>query len=1049
MRRRFRVLLLLLSSLVAAGVFQTSAQGGRNALLQVFDVLPSPQVPLAANGSPVFYFNRRVDCDDAEAAFSVTPAVLGELDCDQFSLSFTPIGAFERGRAYVFALHPPLRALDGAPLLDPFEVRYTTAGYLTVSDVIPSGQGGDVPVDSAITIVFDRPVAPLMLPSSAEDLPQPLNIQPATAGQGEWINSAVYTFTPAAPLKSGQIYQVSVAAGIEAVDGAAMQADYVWTFRTAEAAVVSLDPPPGAADLGLTPRIQVRFNQVMDQRSIEDAFYFRPLPVRDDSGLGGSFAWAEDSKGFAFTPDARLELDTHYEAGFGPSLGPALASGSQQSAQTWRYQTVPEPSIIATEPVDGAGDVAHGGFSLFFGSTMNIETLQDRIVIEPEPQTPPRFYYSEWANRYTVSFDAAPSTAYAVRIAPGMADIYGNAIAAPTEFRFTTAARTPMLGFHVPGPVGFYNAYSQPTQIYAQYRGVDAIDFSLYRAPLPELVARLTQEDRYLPAQDYAPSADDLLNKWRIKLDASENANQSELLELRDGARPGLAPGLYFLEATAPGFERHHWQNRHFLNVATAVLTVKHSTDRLTVWAVDVGSGAAIAGERIDVYGPGGGIQGSGLTDARGIAQIDIPYTPDLFAPFVAVLDAEDHFGLGYTDWSNGTEPWFFGYGFSWYPRAYHAYLYTDRPVYRRGQPVYFRGVARSKDDVVYMPAPLETAPVAIRDARGEIVYQRELPLSEFGSFNGQFDIAPDASLGAYSLTVDLPAQYEYGQEGGGISFLVAEYRRPAYQVTVSTEKPEIVQGGSVAVDVAGEYFFGGQVSAAPGDFAVYASPYVFDYQGEGRYDFADYDIYRGEYEGHARERLISEGSLTTDADGNARLEWVGALQGESQSQRWRVEASVRDEAGTAIYGRANLVVHQALIYLGVRAVNSVSRSGDDSRVELIAVDWASQPVADQLVEVEVVERRWTSVQEQEPSTGATAWTWDVEEIPAAAGSVVTGADGKAGFRLSTATLAAFTRLSSATWDAAGNQVRARPPTPGSPAQTTSAGAKRMTRRSA
>ena len=30
---------------------------------------------------------------------------------------------------------------------------------------------------------------------------------------------------------------------------------------------------------------------------------------------------------------------------------------------------------------------------------MNIETLADRITIEPAPQTPPRFYYSEWANR--------------------------------------------------------------------------------------------------------------------------------------------------------------------------------------------------------------------------------------------------------------------------------------------------------------------------------------------------------------------------------------------------------------------------------------------------------------------------------------------------------------------------------------------------------------------------------------------------------------------------------------------------------------------------
>ena len=163
--------------------------------------------------------------------------------------------------------------------------------------------------------------------------------------------------------------------------------------------------------------------------------------------------------------------------------------------------------------------------------------------------------------------------------------------------------------------------------------------------------------------------------------------------------------------------------------------------------------------------------------------------------PLVAVLDGAQHFGIGFTDWSSGTEPWLFGYEFSWASRAFQTYLYTDRPVYRSGQPVYFRGVVRSKDDVVYMPAPLDTVPVVIRDARGEIVYERELALSEFGSFSGQFDIAPDASLGAYSLTVDLPAEDIYRPEGGSIGFLVAEYRLPEYQVTLSPDQPEVVQG--------------------------------------------------------------------------------------------------------------------------------------------------------------------------------------------------------------------------------------------------------------
>ena len=280
-------------------------------------------------------------------------------------MSFTPFGAYERGKAYTFALKPPLSALDGAPLLDPYAVTYTTAGYLAVSEVFPSGRGGAAPVDSAITVVFDRPVAPLTLPSAADELSQPLSIQPATAGRGEWLNSAVYTFRPSPPLKSGQTYSVRVSSDLEAVDGAPMEAGYFWTFETANVSIVSIDPPVGATSLGLEPKIQIRFNQVMDRSAIEGSFYLRLLPSSDDGGLGGSFAWAEDGRGFVFTPEARLELDSVYEAGFSPGLRPELRFGSAQATPSWRYQTVPEPFIAATEPTDGAQDVDRGGFSLY------------------------------------------------------------------------------------------------------------------------------------------------------------------------------------------------------------------------------------------------------------------------------------------------------------------------------------------------------------------------------------------------------------------------------------------------------------------------------------------------------------------------------------------------------------------------------------------------------------------------------------------------------------------------------------------------------------
>ncbi len=1124
MRRRIPLLVLLLAVSILAGIPLSIAQGNRVALLQVFDVQPSSSAPLALNDAIVFYFNHRVDCDNTEAALSWTPSIPGELHCDEYTLSFTPAGAYERNTAYTFALTPPLVAFDGARLADPFRVTYKTASYLTVTEAFPSAEGGPVPVDSAITVVFDRPVVPLMSSMNKDDMPNPLRLFPSTDGTGEWVNSAVYIFTPASPLKSGVRYRATIAADLEAVDGAVMRSDVSWNFQTATATILSIDPPLGSAGLRLDPKIQVRFNQVMDQSAVERGFYFRALPAVAGAAVSGRFEWADDSRGFVFSPDTLLQLDSTYEAGFAPDLLPNLNFSNLPGSGFWRYETVPAPAIKSTEPIDGALNVDRGGLSLFFASTMNIDTLAERIQIEPEPEAPPRYYYSEWSNRYTVSFDAQPSTKYTIRIAPGMEDIYGNAISGPLIFSYTTGPRTPVLSLNVPGPVGFYNAYRNPTQLYVYHRGADFIELTLSRVPIADFIERLTQTEFYDPAHTFDAKDDQLLKRWRIESDTPENITRYELLELGDigadkgtdcigalsarlsigdiakvitepdplrarrapvdgvimellyygyeftvlggprcidelrwwqvalqderiawlaegdneeyfleprdavdnGAAAdagGLEPGVYFLEATAPGLENNYVQNRHFLNVSTAVLTVKQTTDRLTVWAVDVDSGAPIVSEDISIYGPGAVLLGSGTSDERGIVQVDIPYTRDLYTPFVAVLDSTAHFGIGYTDWSNGTEPWNFGYNFSWSPRAYQAYLYTDRPVYRTGQPLYFRGIVRRKDDVVYMPAPVETVSVTIRDARGEIVYERDLALNDFGSFSGSFNIAAEASLGAYSLSLALPSEEEYLREGSSISFLVAEYRLPEYRVALLTEQPEIVQGDTATFTLEGNYFFGGPVSDAEASYTVFSSPYHFNYKGEGHFDFADYDNNETGRDPFGLDRVISEGGLTTDDNGKARFDLIGDLQGEKRSQQWRVEASIRDEAGQAIYGNANLIVHQGLFYVGLRAENAVSRAGEDSRIQVIAVDWDSRPMAEQLIDVQVVERRWTSVQEQDPNTGATAWTWDVEEIPVTTGSVTTDAFGKANFVYQPPNGGVFKIIATAR-DTAGNLVR-------------------------
>ena len=54
----------------------------------------------------------------------------------------------------------------------------------------------------------------------------------------------------------------------------------------------------------------------------------------------------------------------------------------------------------------------------------------------------------------------------------------------------------------------------------------------------------------------------------------------------------------------------------------------------------------------------------------------------------------QEGFGMGLTSWNQGAAPWNFGVPIDPSPPHLDLYLYSDRPIYRPGQTIYFRAIA-------------------------------------------------------------------------------------------------------------------------------------------------------------------------------------------------------------------------------------------------------------------------------------------------------------------------------------------------------------------
>jgi uncharacterized protein YfaS (alpha-2-macroglobulin family) len=198
-----------------------------------------------------------------------------------------------------------------------------------------------------------------------------------------------------------------------------------------------------------------------------------------------------------------------------------------------------------------------------------------------------------------------------------------------------------------------------------------------------------------------------------------------------------------------------------------------------------------------------------GDTDENGIFQRS---SCDPQPLIVIAQDGDDLTASGLSnEWKSPSGSWW-----SWWivsPKAYDyaAFTYTDRPIYRPGQTVFFKSILRSDDDVEYSTLPEGTSvTLRIRDARDNVVQTYELAANSFGTVNGDFSIAEGAMLGNYAVEVELNGERQRQE------FKVQDYRKPDFQETVSTDREKYVNGDTVQVTVQAEYFFGEPVANAP-----------------------------------------------------------------------------------------------------------------------------------------------------------------------------------------------------------------------------------------
>ncbi|GMV39469.1 MAG: hypothetical protein AMXMBFR64_11850 [Myxococcales bacterium] len=373
--------------------------------------------------------------------------------------------------------------------------------------------------------------------------------------------------------------------------------------------------------------------------------------------------------------------------------------------------------------------------------------------------------------------------------------------------------------------------------------------------------------------------------------------------------------GLYVVEVDLLG------QAAYALISATSLATVtKRDAGEALVFVADRASGVARPGVSV-VVSDGQRTLATGTTGRDGTWRGAVPYVPELR---VIAFEGAD-VCLGLTEHYPASVPT---------PRVY---LTTERPLYKPGETVYFKGIARVPAAAGLGLPPAGAATVRVLDALGGGVAEVVAPLNAHGTFSGSFVVPAGATAGRFRLVAAVAGGSYEG------AFLVEDFRKPAFEVRVGALRPQVVGGDDVAVRIRAELYSGGVLKGAPVQWSVLRSR--FD-----RPSWLDVDRsgYLSEREGAALEsEVLKQGQETLNEKGELVIE----LGTEKSGETWvyRFTAVVTGPDGQRVSGSGSAAVTAAAFRLAARTEPLVVRADEAVTVEVGARDYADRAVQTQV----------------------------------------------------------------------------------------------------
>ena len=853
-------------------------------------------------------------------------------------------------------------------------------GDLRVLQVSPKGSTRTAHEVGEVIVIFDHPMAALE-PLPLQEKTDFLKIAPSSAGAYRWMGTKTLAFVPKERFPFATEIKLTVPAGTRSADGFALKEDFTWSFTTIRPKLLQHYPQDNEKQQKLDTSALLIFNQPVDE--LKARGYIAITGVSSDQkdhplGFSVDRPTADKLKEsdvqnppenvLLLKPAEKLQPGFTYSVEIRSGLPGKEGSLGMEKGFAFGFETYKPFGFESLE--SGGGYVPGESLQFHFSNRVIYKDFIEKVRFEPKVEIPE--YYSSWDHGNQIlylSLPLQPETKYVCRIAADLKDEFGNVLGKEIREEFTTAPYTPYVSMTTGH--GVLESYSDLTYpLFAV--NIAQVRLQAARVNKVEVIPTLLNDRSFRESESFDPRPGFFQIDKPLNFNLPRNKRQIVPINIKDLLGEN-SHGFVMIQLDTGSEDKWSRYPKAFLQVTSLGITGKFSPENDVIWVTDLKTGQPVAEAEVEIRDDANIVRWTGRTDREGKAQAPGWKRLAGFKPprdwgkpqqWVFVHHGNDT-AFTSSEWGTGIDPYRFGISYDWdpEPEKIQGSLFTERGIYRAGEPVHIKGIIRKRDQGRWLLPAVRSVACEVTDPFQKPVYKGRADLDAFGSFSLDLETREDAALGYYHILTKVPPETPGDKETAlSESFRVEAFKPAEFGVHLRALKESFVFGDQYQAEIRASYLFGGALAAQKANWTLRLNPTWFTPPGPKGFIFgSEIEDWTEDETMVEKSRLITSGEGLLGPDGKIEIKTPLAAEKEKATVSATLEATVQSPSRRSISNRIQTIVHQGEFYIGLKPNTSFLKKGESLGIQVITTNPDGSTAAEKKVTVKLLKREWRS----------------------------------------------------------------------------------------